>query len=98
MRQNIQYWNEKTNNITFLSSVSLFLLKETKIRTISVLIYHGMRNVSVPFHYWEHVRLEHARSRCTSFSTVYFGAYCTSATRKFMAKLQEKHHATFSQK
>jgi hypothetical protein len=43
MRQNIQYRNEKTNNITLLSSVSLFLLKETNIHTISVLIYHGMR-------------------------------------------------------
>jgi hypothetical protein len=27
--------------------VSLFLLKETNIHTIRVLIYHGMRNVSV---------------------------------------------------
>jgi hypothetical protein len=27
--------------------VSLFLLKETNIHTISMLIYHGMRNVSV---------------------------------------------------
>jgi hypothetical protein len=42
MRQNTQYWNEKTKNITLLSSVSLFLLKETNIPTISVLIYHGM--------------------------------------------------------
>jgi hypothetical protein len=47
MRQNIQYWNKKTNNITLLSSVSLFLMKETNIHTISVLIYHGMHNVSV---------------------------------------------------
>jgi hypothetical protein len=30
-----------------LSFVSLFLLKETNIHTISVLIYHGMRNISV---------------------------------------------------
>jgi hypothetical protein len=42
----IQYWNEKTNSITLLSSVSLFLLKETNIHTISVLIYHGMRNAT----------------------------------------------------
>jgi hypothetical protein len=46
MRQNIHYWNEKTNNIILLSSVSLFLLKETNIHTISVLIYHGMSNVT----------------------------------------------------
>jgi hypothetical protein len=30
------------NNITLLSSVSLFLLKETNIHIISMLIYHGM--------------------------------------------------------
>jgi hypothetical protein len=47
MRQNIQYWNEKTNNITLSSSASLFLIKETNIHNISVLIYHGMRYVSV---------------------------------------------------
>jgi hypothetical protein len=47
MRQNIHYLNEKANNIILLSSVNLFILKETNIQTISMLIYHGMRNVSV---------------------------------------------------
>jgi hypothetical protein len=47
MRQHIQYWNEKTNNITLLSSVNLFLPKETNIHTFSMLIYHGICNVSV---------------------------------------------------
>jgi hypothetical protein len=37
----------KRNNITLLSSVSLILLKETNMQIISVLIYHGMHNVSV---------------------------------------------------
>ena len=35
------------NNILLLSNVSLFLLKETSMHTISVLIYHSMRNISV---------------------------------------------------
>jgi hypothetical protein len=42
MCQNIQYWNEKKNSITLLSSVSLFLLKETNIYAINMLIYHGL--------------------------------------------------------
>jgi hypothetical protein len=80
MRQNIQYWNEKTNNITLLSSVSLFLLKETNIHTISVLIYHGMRMgtraAGAMPRRQTHMRVRDARSRCASFCTVYVGAYC----------------------
>jgi hypothetical protein len=79
MRQNIQYWNEKTNNITLLSFVSLFLLKETNIHTISVLIYHGMHNVSVRSVPPRCRHCSYRSCRCASFSTVYFGAYCTTS-------------------
>jgi hypothetical protein len=75
MRQNIEYWNEKTNNITLLSSVSLFLPKETNIHIISVSIYHGMRNVSVRSVHRLAVECSY-RSRRFSNSIVYFGAYC----------------------
>jgi hypothetical protein len=45
----------------FLSSVSLFLLKETNMHTISVLIYHGMRNLSVRIVHLLAVDSGHAR-------------------------------------
>jgi hypothetical protein len=63
-----------------VSSVSLFFLKETNTHTISMVIYHGMRNVSVRSVHRLAVDKIHARSRCTSFSTVYFGTYCTSVS------------------
>jgi hypothetical protein len=69
MSQNIQYWNEKTNNIVLLSSVSLFLLKETNIHTISVLIYFLFTTGNTCG--WSYAPSTNAHAR-----SVYFGAYC----------------------
>jgi hypothetical protein len=58
------------NNITLLLSASLFLLKETNIHTISVLIYHVMRNVSVRSAHRLAVR---ASQYCTFWRILYLG-------------------------
>jgi hypothetical protein len=73
MRQNVQYWNKKTNNISLFPSVSLFLLKETNIHSIRVFINHGMRNVNL---HRLAVDSVYIISTYASFSIVYFGAYC----------------------
>jgi hypothetical protein len=84
MRQNIQYWNEKTNNITLLSSVSLFLLKETNIHTISVLIYHfsllGTRVAGAMPRRQTHMRVRDAR-----VSVLYILAHTVQAMINYLS-------------
>jgi hypothetical protein len=75
---------KRPNNITLLSCVSLFLLKETNIHTISVLIYHGMRNVTRAAGAMPR-RQTHMRVRDARVSVLYMLAHTVQSNRQPVA-------------